>query len=131
MERDILLLGNPRLYEISEEVKREELEELRSVFTDMFDCIRGIRRDYGFGRAIAAPQIGVQKRLICILTDQPYVIINPRLEFVGNEMMELWMIVCHFQIFWFGSDAIACVFYTIWTRTGKNRKCIWKTICLN
>ena len=46
--------------------KREELEELRSVFTDMFDCIRGIRRDYGFGRAIAAPQIGVQKRLICI-----------------------------------------------------------------
>ena len=61
MERDILLLGNPRLYEISEEVKREELEELRSVFTDMFDCIRGIRRDYGFGRAIAAPQIGVQK----------------------------------------------------------------------
>ena len=23
MERDILLLGNPRLYEISEEVKRE------------------------------------------------------------------------------------------------------------
>ena len=49
MERDILLLGNPRLYEISEEVKREELEELRSVFTDMFDCIRGIRRDYGFG----------------------------------------------------------------------------------
>mgnify|MGYP000704214586 CR=1 FL=1 len=50
MERDILLLGNPRLYEISEEVKREELEELRSVFTDMFDCIRGIRRDYGFGQ---------------------------------------------------------------------------------
>ncbi len=45
MERDILLLGNPRLYEISEEVKREELEELRSVFTDMFDCIRGIRRE--------------------------------------------------------------------------------------
>ena len=34
-------------------------------------------------------RLGVQKRLICILTDQPYVIINPRLEFVGNEMMEL------------------------------------------
>ena len=32
MERDILLLGNPRLYEISEEVKREELEELRFCF---------------------------------------------------------------------------------------------------
>lgn len=89
MEREILLLGNPKLYEVSEEVKYEELESLRPVFSDMFDCIRGIRRDYGFGRAIAAPQIGVMKRLICILTDKPYVIINPSLEFVGDEMMEL------------------------------------------
>ena len=89
MEREILLLGNPKLYEVSEEVKREELDELWPVFEDMFDCIRGIRRDYGFGRAIAAPQIGVQKRLICMLTDRPYVIINPSLEFVGDDMMEL------------------------------------------
>ncbi len=89
MEREILLLGNPELYEVSEEVKREELEELRPVFEDMFDCIRGIQRDYGFGRAIAAPQIGVKKRLICMLTDKPYVIINPTLEFLGDEMMEL------------------------------------------
>ena len=89
MEREILLLGNPQLYEISEDVKREELEQLRPVFTDMFDCIRGIRRNYGFGRAIAAPQIGVKKRLICILTDRPYVIINPSLEFMGDETIEL------------------------------------------
>ena len=89
MEREILLIGDPRLYEISEEVREEELEALRPVFEDLFDCIRGIRRDFGFGRAIAAPQIGVQKRLICMLTDKPYVIINPTLEFVGEEMMEL------------------------------------------
>ena len=55
----------------------------------MFDCIKGIRRDYGFGRAIAAPQIGVRKRMICILTDKPYVIINPSLEFLGDEKMEV------------------------------------------
>ena len=90
MEREILLLGNPALYEISEEVKEEELELLRPVFEDRFDCIRGIRRDYGFGRAIAAPQIGIKKRLICMLTDQPRVIINPTLEPVGDELMELW-----------------------------------------
>ena len=89
MEREILLIGDPRLYEISKEVTREELEELRPVFEDLFDCIRGIRRDYGFGRAIAAPQIGVPTRLICMLTDKPYVIINPTLEFVGDERMEL------------------------------------------
>lgn len=89
MEREILLLGDPRLYEVSKAVGREELGQLKPVFTDMFDCIKGIRRDYGFGRAIAAPQIGVKKRLICILTDRPYVIINPSLEFIGEEMMEL------------------------------------------
>ena len=89
MEREILLLGDPRLYEVCEEVRFEELEALRPVFEDMFDCIRAIRRELGFGRAIAAPQIGVQKRLICMLTDKPYVILNPTLEFVGDEMMEL------------------------------------------
>ena len=52
MEREILLLGNPKLYEISEEIKHEELEEMRPIFEDMFDSIRGIRRDYGFGRYI-------------------------------------------------------------------------------
>ncbi|MBR0353205.1 MAG: peptide deformylase [Oscillospiraceae bacterium] len=89
MEREILLLGDPRLYEISEEVRPEELEGLKDTITDLFDCIKAIRRDYGFGRAIAAPQIGVNKRLICILTDRPYVIINPSLKFIGDEMMEL------------------------------------------
>ncbi|MCR4607524.1 MAG: peptide deformylase [Oscillospiraceae bacterium] len=89
MEREILLLGDPGLYEVCQEVKREELDGLRPVFTDMFDCIKAIRRDYGFGRAIAAPQIGVSRRLICMLTDRPYVIINPSLVFVGDEMMEL------------------------------------------
>lgn len=83
------MLGDPRLYEVSEEVKQGELEQLRPLFADMFDCIRGIRRDYGFGRAIAAPQIGVKKRVICILTDRPYVIINPHLEFAGDEQMEV------------------------------------------
>ncbi len=89
MERKILLLGDPRLYAVSEAVEPEELEGLRPVFADLFDCIRGIRRDYGFGRAIAAPQIGVMKRIICMLTDRPYVIINPTLTFVGDDQMEL------------------------------------------
>ncbi len=89
MEREILLLGDERLYQVCDEVREDELESLRPVFEDMFDCIRAIRRELGFGRAIAAPQIGVSKRIICMLTDRPYVIINPSLEFVGDEMMEL------------------------------------------
>ena len=88
-DRDILLLGDSKLYEVSEPVLREELEELRPVFQELFNCIRDFRRKHGFGRAIAAPQIGVQKRLICMLTDRPRVIINPELEFVGEETMEV------------------------------------------
>ena len=84
----------------------------------------------GLDGAIAAPQIGVQKRLICILTDQPYVIINPRLEFVGNEMMERWMIICHSKSSGSGQTYRRCILHYL-ERTGKNRKCIWKTICLN
>ena len=34
MEREILLLGNPALYEISEEVKEEELELLRDIWRE-------------------------------------------------------------------------------------------------
>ena len=145
MERQILLLGDPKLYEISEKVTRDELEELPPIFTDMFDCIKGIRRDYGFGRAIAAPQIGVMKRIICILTDKPYVIINPELEFVGDEMMELmddcmsfpklrwnlWMIVCHSQSCLCVSAVTAIVYCAIWTRTGNRKKCEWMMIWLN
>lgn len=89
MERKILRLGDPILYETSRPVERGELEELRPVFRDMMDTILAVRRDYGFGRAIAAPQVGVQKRLICMLTDRPYVIVNPSLEFVGEEKMEV------------------------------------------
>ena len=89
MERDILLLGDERLYKVSDAVSKDELSGLMSTAEDMFDCIRAIRRKLGFGRGIAAPQIGVNKRLICLLLDKPYVIINPTLEFVSDEMMEL------------------------------------------
>ena len=92
MEREILLLGNPQLYEVSEEVKRGELEGLRPVFEDMFDCIRGIRRDYGFGRAIAAPQIGVLRR-ICLVMDEyseEYLeLINPEIIAASGEQTGL------------------------------------------
>ena len=89
MEQDILLLGNPLLYQLSEEVQESELETLPALTEDLFDCIRAVRREYGFGRAIAAPQIGVLKRIICVLTDKPYVILNPALEFPDEEQMEV------------------------------------------
>lgn len=86
----VLQLGNPLLYETSEPVKKEELEELRPVFQDLHDIILEFRAKYNAGRAIAAPQIGVMKRIICWNVETPKVIINPEITFLSEELMELW-----------------------------------------
>ena len=89
MEREILLLGNEKLYEVSEEVKREDLPEILRLREDLKDTILAFRRRYGKGRAIAAPQIGVQKRVIFRLLDTPVLFINPVLEFPDDELYEV------------------------------------------
>ena len=42
------------------------------------------------GRAIAAPQIGVMKRLMYMNIDKPVVFINPVFSWKSKEMIELW-----------------------------------------
>ncbi len=86
----VLQLGNPLLYEISTPVKREELEGLRPVFRDLHDIILEFRAKYSAGRAIAAPQVGVMKRIICWNVVTPKVLINPELSNLSDEMIELW-----------------------------------------
>jgi peptide deformylase len=87
---DILLLGNPVLYEKSEPVLREELPLVPGWVADLHNMMEEIRARYHFGRGIAAPQLGIMKRLIYINTDRTLVIINPELHDLSDEMMELW-----------------------------------------
>lgn len=87
---DILLLGDERLYQTCAPVEREEVDDLRPVVADMADLILQFRRKHGAGRAIAAPQIGVMKRLIVFNIDTPIAMINPELSELSEEMMELW-----------------------------------------
>lgn len=61
--QDILLLGNPKLLEISSQVEENDLPKLLPQIELMRESILDIRRIYGFGCAIAAPQIGLQKRI--------------------------------------------------------------------
>jgi peptide deformylase len=56
----------------------------------MWESIIDIRNTYGFGRAIAAPQIGLQKRIIALNIDRPEIMINPVLTDLSDEMFELW-----------------------------------------
>lgn len=89
MEKKILLLGNQELYEVSQEVRREELPQMEELKEDLRDTLLAFRRRYGVGRAIAAPQIGVKKRVIYRHLDTSVLFINPCLTFPDGEMIEV------------------------------------------
>lgn len=88
---NILKLGNPILYQVSEEVKPGEIQALKGNIELMHSLILEFRQQYGAGRGIAAPQIGLLKRIICLnLEGKKYTLINPGLSNLSQESMELW-----------------------------------------
>ena len=88
--REVLLLGNPQLYEVSETVLREKLVVIQNIVTDLHDTLLDFRKRHGAGRAIAAPQIGKMKRLLYMHIDEPVVFINPILDMLSEEMIDVW-----------------------------------------
>jgi peptide deformylase len=88
--REILQLGNPQLYRISEDVSTSDLVRIPLIVQDLHDTMMDFRRRYGAGRAIAAPQIGVMKRIIHMHIDAPVVFLNPKLKNLSDEMIEIW-----------------------------------------
>jgi peptide deformylase len=88
--REILLLGNPKLYEVSAGVEPGEIDRIEAVVRDLHDTMIDFRRRHGAGRAIASPQIGVMKRLVYVHIDSPVTLINPVLGDMSGEMMEIW-----------------------------------------
>ncbi|MDX1941673.1 MAG: peptide deformylase [Saprospiraceae bacterium] len=88
--QDIILLGDPRLYEKCVPVEPSELEGLKPIVIGLANVILEFRAKYKAGRAIAAPQLGIMKRLIVLNIDKPIAIINPELYDCSEEMMELW-----------------------------------------
>lgn len=87
--RRILQLGDPLLREVSRPVA--SLEEARPVLSDLRDTLHDFRRGHGFGRGIAAVQIGVPLRLIYIeIGGSAYAMVNPAFEFVSAEKFSLW-----------------------------------------
>lgn len=66
--RRVLRMGDPRLLQIAQPVKEFGSKELKSLIEDMFDTME----DYD-GAGLAAPQIGVPKRVVIFGVDN-----NPR-----------------------------------------------------
>ncbi len=87
---DMVLLGDPRLYQVSEPVEKNELPQLEFWVKDLDNVMKEIRAKYSFGRAIAAPQLGIMKRLIYMNINKPVVFINPEFTYLSDEMFEVW-----------------------------------------
>ena len=87
---DILKLGDPRLYEQCEPVLESELPLVLGWVQQLHEAMEDIRRVYQFGRGIAAPQLGIMKRMFYLNLDRPYIILNPELRDLSDEKFELW-----------------------------------------
>jgi peptide deformylase len=88
--QDLLLLGDPRLYEVCEPILQSELPLVKDWVADLDNVMREVRAKHNFGRAIAAPQLGIMKRLIYMNIDKPVVFINPELTDLSENLFELW-----------------------------------------
>lgn len=91
--KEILQLGNPVLWRKSAAVTDIQSAQMRDTVRDLSDTLAAFREATGYGRGIAAPQIGVLKRVIFIRM-QPAgfcsPLINPEISWSSDERMELW-----------------------------------------
>lgn len=87
---DLLLLGDPRLYEVCASVLKEELPLVKNWTTALHEVMEAIRAKYQFGRGIAAPQLGIMKRLFYINLDRPTIVINPEFTIKSKARFEVW-----------------------------------------
>jgi peptide deformylase len=88
--RDILLLGNPLLFQECSPVRQSELTLAIETGQDLHDTMMDFRATHGWGRAIAAPQIGVMKRIVYMHVEKPWLILNPVMAHPSSELLEVW-----------------------------------------
>lgn len=92
--REILLLGDDRLRREAVPVADVTAAEIRGAISDLGETLADFRLRNGFGRGIAAPQIGIDRRLLFVdMRDGsfgPAPLVNPRIVRASEETMELW-----------------------------------------
>lgn len=87
----ILLIGDDRLYQVAEHVGIFELDQIPIWTAQLKDALYAYRKQYGAGRAIAAPQLGISRRLIVMdIGGVVTVFVNPTLMFFDDEKMLVW-----------------------------------------
>jgi peptide deformylase len=88
--REILLLGNPMLRQSCTAVRTPQADSIQSIITDLRDTLSDFRSQRGFGRGIAAPQIGALQRVIFVNADYAGALINPTIVKKSRKKFRLW-----------------------------------------
>ncbi|MDI6766641.1 MAG: peptide deformylase [Bacteroidota bacterium] len=88
--KEILLLGNPILRTKCENVKKFNDAQTKNTVQDLQETLDNFRTTYGFGKGIAAPQIGVNKKIIFLNVDKPLALLNPIIVRKSRQLMVLW-----------------------------------------
>ncbi len=87
----ILLLGDPRLRQPCLPVTDFDSPEFREHGRRLKSALQRFRDEHGFGRAIAAPQIGIPLRMIAMnLGEGTFLLVNPELTNPTAERFTLW-----------------------------------------
>lgn len=131
MVRELLKLGNPKLYEISAEITPDEKDLVKEWIADLHDTLMEYRKTYGAGRAVAAPQIDIRKRLLYMYLDKPYVFINPVMTFPDDEKYILLDDCMSFPGLIVKFPDINEPISATWTKTSSLRQCILRVIFQN
>ena len=87
----VRLIGDPVLRRPAEPVADVDDEAFRAEARTLLATLEDFRRRHGFGRAIAAPQIGVSKRFIAMnLGSGPFLVVNPVVTRRSDGTFTMW-----------------------------------------
>ena len=90
--RTVLQLGNPKLREVAQRVANPAAPEIEALATDLADTLAHWRKETGYGRGIAAPQLGVALRVIFLRLpgEDPWPLVNPEIVQRSAEKIVVW-----------------------------------------
>jgi hypothetical protein len=87
----ILQLGHPALRRPSARVGEGRDAAFGQQAWVLAETLEAFRERFGFGRAIAAPQIGVPRRLIAVnLGEEPFLVVDPDITWRSEETFTMW-----------------------------------------
>jgi len=86
----IRLLGDPILRERCQLIAKPSSTAVRVILDDLKETLRDFQSRFGYGRGIAAPQIGAPVRIVYVEMEKPWPLINPEIVDVGNEDFTVW-----------------------------------------